>query len=79
MLGFASTVMCSWEVLLVLFKLSLYTGGFPNLVRFPISNCTKLESRGLRLSVLGLHRERLRHAVRLCECIARHPSEAGPS
>jgi hypothetical protein len=32
MLGFASTVMCSWEVLLVLFKLSLYTGGFPNLV-----------------------------------------------
>jgi choline transport protein len=31
MLGFASTVMCSWEVLLVLFKLSLYTGGFPNL------------------------------------------------
>lgn len=31
MLGFASTVMASWEVLLVLFKLTLMTGGFPNL------------------------------------------------
>jgi hypothetical protein len=31
MLGFASTVMASWEVLLVLFKLTLLTGGFPNL------------------------------------------------
>lgn len=31
MLGFASTVMASWEVLLVLFKLTLITGGFPNL------------------------------------------------
>jgi hypothetical protein len=28
MLGFASTVMASWEVLLVLFKLTLLTGGF---------------------------------------------------
>jgi hypothetical protein len=27
MLGFASTVMASWEVLLVLFKLTLLTGG----------------------------------------------------
>lgn len=31
MLGFASTVMASWEVLLVLFKLTLLTGGFANL------------------------------------------------
>lgn len=31
MLGFASTVMASWEVLLVLFKLTLMTGGFANL------------------------------------------------
>ncbi|OQN95236.1 hypothetical protein B0A48_18628, partial [Cryoendolithus antarcticus] len=31
MLGFASTVMASWEVLLVLFKLILIDGGTPNL------------------------------------------------
>ncbi|KAI7362724.1 amino acid transporter-like protein [Hortaea werneckii] len=31
MLGFASTVMASWEVLLVLFKLVLVDGGTPNL------------------------------------------------
>lgn len=31
MLGFASTVMASWEVLLVLFKLVLPDGGTPNL------------------------------------------------
>ncbi|RMY25561.1 hypothetical protein D0867_00652 [Hortaea werneckii] len=31
MLGFASTVMASWEVLLVLFKLILVDGGTPNL------------------------------------------------
>ncbi|KAI6914234.1 hypothetical protein KC318_g893 [Hortaea werneckii] len=31
MLGFASTVMASWEVLLVLFKLNLVDGGTPNL------------------------------------------------
>ncbi|KAI6855422.1 hypothetical protein KC323_g8306 [Hortaea werneckii] len=31
MLGFASTVMASWEVLLVLFKLILTDGGTPNL------------------------------------------------
>lgn len=31
MLGFASTVMASWEVLLVLFKLTLIDGGTPNL------------------------------------------------
>jgi len=35
--------MASWEVLLVLFKLSLYTGGFPNLfVGFIVNVCGML-------------------------------------
>ncbi|KAI6834194.1 hypothetical protein KC332_g6070 [Hortaea werneckii] len=55
MLGFASTVMASWEVLLVLFKLILVDGGTSNLFwGFVVDACGWLSAIGWQVYLAGV-------------------------